>query len=305
MEENKKFLIKCVETNEYLMGNLYFSDEFFSDHDAFRESYFKLKFNRSNEFELINLLGDSISRNEGNLDFSKNRENVLFFSVNFTDLDNIIFYLNIDDKKYALTNYEGKLTYKKRKSKYFSKQIFKIIFEENTKDEENTKEQILEQINFYPLTCRKNICYEGYWETFTNKNRIDDDLIPSNKDDNIFFNEALEDYKKNVSDNFIKNNYKQTFPYPLPTMDFPDKKFIKKLKKLQEKIQNNEIGETNNQCGDSYCRICVKTHIKSIESKFTFKKVKYCFPGGIIHYYENHGVHPSEEFKEAVMNTII
>lgn len=146
---------------------------------------------------------------------------------------------------------------------------------------------LLEIINFYPLTLtKKNKKYvEGYWESMP---EIDPDGV------------EYEEYFERVKENFTKKNFKQTYPYPFPTTKKVNKEFIEKLKTLEKSIQNNKLGKIKNQKGSSYCRICGVTN-NSKESSFEYKENKYKFPGGIFHYYEDHNVQPSKEFKKAVL----
>uniref|UniRef100_A0A6C0AFK4 Uncharacterized protein n=1 Tax=viral metagenome TaxID=1070528 RepID=A0A6C0AFK4_9ZZZZ len=264
--------IKIRYKDKYLMGNLFFSND---DDDFLNLRYY------NDKFEILNDINNSIVYLDNNLDLQNNSKNKLLFTADFSDLNNVIFITIINNVEYALTYKNKELRFKKYNKKYIKRQIFTVIFEDLNESKDIN-------INFYPLTKKKDIYIEGYWETFTNKNGSDFDS---------------DKYYKNVEENFVKNNYKQKYPYPLPTKEILNSKFLKKIEKLEEKIQNGKIGETSNQKGPSYCRICDDRRLSSEECNFIYKKIKYCFPSGILHYYKEHNVKPSEEFEEAVMKT--
>lgn len=264
--------IKIRYKDKYLMGNLFFSDD---DDDFLNLKYY------DDKFEILNVYDNSIIYLDKKLDLKNDPKIKLLFTADFSDLNNVIFITIINNVKYALTYKNEELKLKKYKEKYLKRQFFTVI-----REDLNESKDI--NINFYPLTKKKDIYIEGYWETFTNKNASDFDI---------------DKYYKNVEENFVKNNYKQKYPYPLPSKEILNSKFLEKIEKIEEKIQNGKIGETSNQKGPSYCRICDNKRLSSEECNFIYKKIKYYFPSGILHYYKEHNVNPSKEFEEAVMKT--
>ena len=287
--------IKIIYNGKYLMPNIYFTEE----EEEGEYNYFTLKF-YDDKFEILNCYGKSVDYY-----LLEDYKGKLLFSADFSDLNKVIFTTNIDEVEYALTYKHSKLNLKKYKKKYFKRQNFNVINEDtnilsnkdtNIVSNKDINININININFYPLTKKKDRYIEGYWETFTNEDG--NDFLFDDDD------KKYEKYYKNVEKKFIKNNYKQKYPYPLPSKESLDENFIEKIQDLEDEIQDEKIGETSNQKGPSYCRICNRM-LSSQECNFIYKKIKYCFPSGIIHYYEEHNVKPSKEFEEAVMNTKI
>jgi hypothetical protein len=103
--------------------------------------------------------------------------------------------------------------------------------------------------------------------------------------------------------NYIDNN---KYPKPLATDIKVDQKFIEKLKKMMNDIENKKINSQHmHYRGYSYCRLCSTAtfllHNGTTEYIFYVDDIKYRFPEGLIHYYVYHNVQPSAEFYNVIM----
>lgn len=152
--------------------------------------------------------------------------------------------------------------------------------------------------NFYPLTqLNENTFVEGYWESVSPE-CVDFEYSDSDTSDS----EASEQDKKSTNRNYsqifnrciLQKNKLQTYPYPLGTNEKVDKKFLKKFKKV------TEFAEFDNFKGTSWCRICNEPN-GSGEYTINYRGKIYKYPEGLEHYYVEHNVKPSDEFKEAIM----
>lgn len=97
---------------------------------------------------------------------------------------------------------------------------------------------------------------------------------------------------------YWSNEENPQYPTPFERKNVTiDRYFINKLKnagkyiKVDEKIYR----------GFSKCRICGKLNGAG-ECSITKNGIKYIYPNGIIHYYEDHGVKPSDEFYQLIIN---
>jgi hypothetical protein len=81
---------------------------------------------------------------------------------------------------------------------------------------------------------------------------------------------------------------------------------INKIKINQEFLDQLKIvskfGYWYSWMGYSSCRLCVKDN--NGDSDIITHDDKYKFPSGLIHYFENHNVHPTKEFYDYVINYI-
>lgn len=108
--------------------------------------------------------------------------------------------------------------------------------------------------------------------------------------------EFIEGYWANLSP--IYDRERTRFKYNLPIVtDIPvDPKFMEKLNNM---IDNDEC-ESTHYCGFSTCRICDKGNGSS-EYKLSNGDISFKFPEGLIHYYKDHNVQPSEQFYHFIM----
>lgn len=87
--------------------------------------------------------------------------------------------------------------------------------------------------------------------------------------------------------------------YPFPKSETKgDTDFIAKFDDL---LKSDKIIEKN-FLGSSKCRLCDKNN-GSKEFTLKYEGIDFIFPEGLRHYYEDHNVHPSKEFRNAVMNS--
>jgi hypothetical protein len=89
-------------------------------------------------------------------------------------------------------------------------------------------------------------------------------------------------------------------PYPRATDTKVDKDFLDKLKRTIDLLKKDMIGELAVVDELSYCRLCLK---ENGFFEFAIEKdgQRFIFLEGIVHYYEEHNVQPSAEFKELIM----
>jgi hypothetical protein len=64
----------------------------------------------------------------------------------------------------------------------------------------------------------------------------------------------------------------------------------------------NETENANEYLGSSYCRLCDLNFNGNKELKLIKDNITFTFPEGLIHYYIQHNVEPSNEFKEFILN---
>ena len=76
-----------------------------------------------------------------------------------------------------------------------------------------------------------------------------------------------------------------------------DKKFINKLENIEKYTKVEGIIYR----GFSNCRICKKIN-GAAEYSIAKDGIKYIYPSGIIHYYKDHNVKPSDEFYNLIIN---
>lgn len=86
-----------------------------------------------------------------------------------------------------------------------------------------------------------------------------------------------------------------TFPFPKETEKIVDINFLNKLKNCMSILKKIDY------CGPSMCRICKQCN-GNIEYELIENDVKYLFPEGVMHYYQDHNVQPSDEFYALIMN---
>lgn len=89
------------------------------------------------------------------------------------------------------------------------------------------------------------------------------------------------------------------YPYPMAS-DKVDNEIIEKINKL---IEDNKL-EMTSSLGSSTCRLCDCTNGGN-EYSFKIDSINYKFPSGLIHYYKDHGVQPSKEFRDAILSLSI
>lgn len=140
--------------------------------------------------------------------------------------------------------------------------------------------KFIENKNNYPLTKENDIFIEGYWQC-----------------------------------NLKNLNYSDKYPFPKQETMKIDNIFLDKLKNIfnvieettEDKYSNDKYSNCDgwNTCvsnlGSSYCRLCKKDN-GNIEYKLLYDGIKFIVPSGIIHYYEDHNVHPSNEFYNFIIN---
>jgi len=92
---------------------------------------------------------------------------------------------------------------------------------------------------------------------------------------------------------FFKDDF-TNLPYPKESTNEIDIEFIEKYKKVVEKC------DYFSYMGNSICRLCKQDNGNN-EYEIVEDDIKYIFPEGILHYYENHNIKPSNEFKKVIM----
>jgi hypothetical protein len=102
---------------------------------------------------------------------------------------------------------------------------------------------------------------------------------------------------------YSKSDAKE-MPYPRATDTKVDKDFLDKLKKAIDLLQKDMIGELAVVGELSYCRLCLKEN-GSYEFVMEKDGRRFIFLEGIVHYYEEHNVQPSTEFKELIMSLVL
>jgi len=88
------------------------------------------------------------------------------------------------------------------------------------------------------------------------------------------------------------------YPFPKKTNEKVDEVFLANLEHIMKTL--NGTDNAKQYFGASNCRICDKYN-GSNEYKINYLDNEYRFPDGLIHYYKDHNVQPSMEFKEIVM----
>jgi hypothetical protein len=106
--------------------------------------------------------------------------------------------------------------------------------------------------------------------------------------------------KKNVNEYvegywFNSNDEQRLLPFPKKTDVNVDTDFLEKLEITMSKYKPIMY------FGPSGCRIC-NEYCGSLEYVINNDNVKFIFPEGIMHYYKEHNVQPSTEFKNFIMN---
>ena len=109
--------------------------------------------------------------------------------------------------------------------------------------------------------------------------------------------EFIEGYWANPS--CINDSDRSRFKYNLPieTNIRVDTKFMEKLNNM---INNGDCDSTHYN-GFSACRVCNKAN-GSREFKLSNGHISFRFPEGLLHYYNDHNVQPSEQFYYFIMN---
>jgi hypothetical protein len=95
---------------------------------------------------------------------------------------------------------------------------------------------------------------------------------------------------------------KSKFPFPVESENQIGPKFVEKMNDVMDFIsrhKGSQYGCTQYK-GVSYCRLCNYRHNGSCEFWFYYKGKKYVFPEGLNHYFEEHSVHPTADFKKAI-----
>ncbi len=119
--------------------------------------------------------------------------------------------------------------------------------------------------DFYPLTVIGNNMYEAFW----------------------------------ISDN--QEHQKQNFPIPAPTKIPVDPQFLAKLKKIIPYCNSDSMPcFEHGMCCGKWKSALTGEILDSGMYSFKNDDVTWYFPQCILHYYEDHNVHPSKEFVEAI-----
>lgn len=95
----------------------------------------------------------------------------------------------------------------------------------------------------------------------------------------------------------------QKYPNPITTKTAVDAIFLAKLEEITSKIEENKLPNSSYEHyrGFSECRVCHYQYNGAKEYKFVSGGVTYRYPEGLMHYYQQHNVQPSNKFYEAVM----
>lgn len=118
-------------------------------------------------------------------------------------------------------------------------------------------------INYYPLTKVSNDTFiEGYWH-----------------------NRQLD------------NSGNPIYPFPLATETKVDPQFLTKLQHVIMKKASVDY-----YFGYSRCRLCDNDRNGNSEYNINNGTLTFQFPSGLLHYYIDHNVQPSDEFYEFVMS---
>jgi hypothetical protein len=241
------------------------------------ELYFDLNGTvRSNDLE-INLITNDIVMNKMCDSLSYN-----LFCDNINQNHCINFVSDITTKFIPTGSYINKNKTTKLRLRISSKQINYVVIVYTCIDELQIEKDDIQfggvlvkknhNGNIYPLTKVSDCEFiEGYWFPL---------------DENV----KERDY--------IEPMYPMPLPMPLQTIR-TDVKYKLFLDKLNELTKNT--AECINYFGSSTCRICKKVN-GSAEYKLTSGNITFRYPEGLIHYYEDHDVYPSEEFHDFVMN---
>jgi hypothetical protein len=98
-----------------------------------------------------------------------------------------------------------------------------------------------------------------------------------------------------------KEEQDMTLQTPLESFNKVDINFINKLDSIMELVKSHIFynGTYCEYAGDSLCRICNNSNGCG-EYKIAHGNITFCFPSGLIHYYKDHNVHPSNDFKNWV-----
>lgn len=99
---------------------------------------------------------------------------------------------------------------------------------------------------------------------------------------------------------FWYSEYEPYYPMPISTSTKVDNKFLQKLTSiLNTKNDTNNIKiEWFDGCSD--CRLCEEEY-GSQTFHCTFNGITWSFPSGLIHYYQDHNVQPSNDFYKFIM----
>jgi hypothetical protein len=98
---------------------------------------------------------------------------------------------------------------------------------------------------------------------------------------------------------YWRSSYEKNYPFPKPTDQPVDSDFLSALKDMM----------STNQCnlyrGFSFCRLCNECNGSGeyqVTGTLDNLRVQFTFPDGILHYYTEHNVQPSKEFKKFVLD---
>ena len=94
---------------------------------------------------------------------------------------------------------------------------------------------------------------------------------------------------------FSKSNENELYPIPISSKEQVDKEFLDKLDKKIITLNYDQ------NMGGSECRLCDKI-TGGDEYYFTHNNMQIRFPNGLVHYYKEHNVHPSQEFYDIIMS---
>jgi len=118
-------------------------------------------------------------------------------------------------------------------------------------------------------------------------------------------------WRPHVTRSNEEDNDSEAYPFPVNSGKEVDKDFLVKLGKIMNIINYDEktidtTGKITLSClqykGYSFCRLCDNN--KNGSSDYILKKGnhRYTFPQGVMHYYKEHHVQPSDEFYELIMS---
>ena len=106
----------------------------------------------------------------------------------------------------------------------------------------------------------------------------------------------VEGYWASLHPEYDTENTREKYNLPISTKMPVDPKFLSKLKKIMIKHESSAVSFR----GLSDCRVCSKMN-GSKEFTLTNSQISFTFPEGIIHYYKDHGVQPSDKFHDFIV----
>ncbi|CAH6420179.1 Hypothetical protein KVN_LOCUS36 [uncultured virus] len=208
---------------------------------------------------------------------SKSEFSYLYKNINIDD-EKFLYYLDSAPSFYnaCIDDYAG-LFYPDEKCKIhiiFSKKISETI-------------NIIYKFRNKAITQENKLCLPK----FDNCN-FSNNYYPLTKIDN---NKFIEGYWFEIDVFHTKLNQ---YPKPKATDNKIDPLFLSKFEKM---IKQNQDKNLISYYGNSKCRIC---GIENGNEEYKFKKnnIEFIIPEGLLHYYSDHNVHPSEEFYNFVLN---